>query len=68
MLIKANDTLTLISFNYKFHFKSTVNILCTVCTLVPIPGAARSKTWVFGFSLAGIAGSNPTGGVDVCFL
>ena len=27
--------------------------------------AARSKAWVFGRSLAGIPGSNPTGGMDV---
>jgi len=28
--------------------------------------AARSKSWVCGRSLFGIAGSNPTGGMDVC--
>jgi hypothetical protein len=27
--------------------------------------AARSKAWVYGRSLTGIAGSNPTGGIDV---
>jgi len=35
---------------------------------VPIPVAARSKAWVFGRLLAGIAGSNPNGGMDVCIL
>jgi len=30
--------------------------------------AARSKARVFGRLLAGIVGSNPTGGMDVCFL
>ena len=30
--------------------------------LLPIPVAARSKAWVCGRSLAGIAGSNPAGG------
>ena len=30
--------------------------------------AARSKAWVCGHSLAGIAGSNPVGGMDVCLL
>ena len=30
--------------------------------------AERSKAWVFGRSLAGIAGSNPAGGLDVCLL
>jgi hypothetical protein len=33
-----------------------------VPVLQPIPVAARSKTWVCGRSLAGIAGSNPAGG------
>jgi len=28
----------------------------------------RSKAWVFGYSLAGIAGLNPTDRIDVCFL
>ena len=32
----------------------------------PIQVAARSKAWVFGRSLAGITGSNPAGGMDVC--
>jgi hypothetical protein len=30
--------------------------------------AARSKAWVCGRLLAGIAGSNPSGGMDVCLL
>jgi hypothetical protein len=30
--------------------------------------AAPSKTQVCGRSLSGIVGSNPTGGIDVCFL
>jgi len=32
------------------------------------PVAARSKAWVYGRSLAGIAVSNPAGGMDVCFF
>jgi hypothetical protein len=32
----------------------------------PIPVAARSKAWVFGRWLAGIVGSNPARGMDVC--
>jgi len=27
----------------------------------------RSKAWVYGCSLAGVAGSNPAGGMDVCY-
>jgi hypothetical protein len=34
----------------------------------PIPVAALSKTWVCCRLLAGIAGSNSTGGMDVCLL
>jgi hypothetical protein len=30
--------------------------------------AARSKAWVCGRSLTGIAGSNPAGSMDVCLL
>ena len=30
--------------------------------------AVRSKAWVFGRSLTGIVGSNPTGGMDVCVV
>jgi len=33
-----------------------------------IPGAVLSKEWVCGPSLAGIAGSNPAGGMHVCLL
>jgi hypothetical protein len=35
---------------------------------VPIPVAAQFKAWVCGRSLAGIVGSNPAGGMDVCLL
>jgi len=35
-------------------------------SLRPISVAASSKTWVCGRSLAGIAGSNPAGVMDVC--
>jgi hypothetical protein len=35
---------------------------------LPIPVAARSKAWVCGSSLAGIAGSNLAYGMDVCLL
>ena len=32
---------------------------------MPVPVAARSKTWVCGRSPAEIVGSNPAGGMDV---
>jgi hypothetical protein len=34
----------------------------------PIPVAARSKAQVCGHLVAGIAGSNPAEGMDVCLL
>ena len=34
----------------------------------PVPAAARSKACVCGLSLAGIVGSNPANGMDVCLL
>jgi hypothetical protein len=34
----------------------------------PIPMAVPTKVWVWGRSLAGIAGSNAAGVVDVCLL
>ena len=34
----------------------------------PVPVAARSKAWVCGRLPAGIVGSNPAGGMDVCLL
>jgi len=34
----------------------------------PVPVAARSKACVYGRSLAGIAGSNPAGSMDVCLV
>jgi len=39
-----------------------------VYELKPNPALARFKGWVCGCSLAGIAGSNPTGGRNVCLL
>jgi hypothetical protein len=38
----------------------------TICRFWPIPVATRSKTWVCCSSLAGIVGSNPARGMDVC--
>ena len=36
--------------------------------MTPLTVATRSKAWICGSLLAGIVGSNPTGGVDVCLL
>ena len=39
-----------------------------IIIIIPIPVAVRSKAWVCGRSLSGIAGSNPTEDMDVCLL
>ena len=50
----------------------TVGVLREISTRsianTPIPVAKRSKARVYGRSLAGIAGSNPAGGIDGCPL
>jgi hypothetical protein len=38
------------------------------CLYIAIPVAAQSKAFVCGLSLAGVACSNPTRGMDVCLL
>jgi hypothetical protein len=35
---------------------------------MPISVATQSKAWVYGRSLTGIVGSNPTEGMDVCVV
>jgi hypothetical protein len=71
-------------FQFKRHFKimsktSFVNELWSLISLslfiiqelqinIHIPVVARSKTWICGRSLAGTAGSNPAGDMDVCVL
>jgi hypothetical protein len=37
-------------------------------TFLPVPVAARSKAWICGSSIAGTAGSNLSGHIDVCLL
>jgi len=37
-----------------------------ICTSWPVPVVSRTKAWVCGRSLAGISGSNPAEGMDVC--
>jgi hypothetical protein len=44
---------------YPLNFKSWK-------TTKPIPVTTRTNVWFCGRSLAGIAGSNPAGGMDVC--
>jgi hypothetical protein len=50
------------------HWMLVGQLLKSLEKVMPIPVAARSKAWVCGRSLAGIAGSNPTGGMDVCVV
>jgi hypothetical protein len=45
--------------------KTLIHLQVMIFSNKPIPVAAGSKAWVCGRSLAGIAGSNPAGGMDV---
>jgi len=54
------------TLNYKEY--GVLEINSTILKeLLPISVAARSKAWVYVRSLAGIVGSNPAGGMNVCF-
>ena len=54
-----------------FYNKLRLNMAASVVVLrlkilcLPLPVAARSRAWVCGRSLAGIAGSNPAGDMVV---
>ena len=39
-----------------------------VVKLLPVSVAATSNAWVCGRLLAGIAGSNPSGSMDICLF
>ena len=41
---------------------------CPEIEPLPIPVAERFKASVYGRSLAGVTGSNPAGGMDVCVV
>jgi hypothetical protein len=43
-------------------------LLMLLLLLLPIPVATLSKAWLYGRSLAGIAGSNISAGMDICIL
>jgi hypothetical protein len=43
-----------------------INLKLTMGWLILV--TARSKAWIYGCLYAGIAGSNPAGGVDICLL
>ena len=51
----SNSTGVVVQLNVYWSFRS-------------VPVAARSKAWVYGRSSAGIVGSDPTMGMDVCLL
>jgi hypothetical protein len=54
--------------NFVLNKEATLLLLLLLLLLLPIPVAARSKAWICGRSLTGIAGLNPAGGMDVCLL
>jgi hypothetical protein len=60
---EVEDVVTAVHVGFPESFTNRMHI-----DYLPIPVSARSKAWVCGRSLAGIAGSNPTGGKRVCLL
>jgi len=60
----AGGHFVILAAQYQWHSCGHV----TVITHMPIRAAARSKAWVCERSVAGIAGSNPAGGIDVCLI
>jgi hypothetical protein len=61
-------------YYYHYHYYHPIHAMTTskakysFLNPAPIPVTARSRAWVCGRSLAGIVGSNPAGGTDVCLL
>jgi hypothetical protein len=43
-------------------------VVCLCTVILSLVSTDSSKTWVCGRSFAGIAGSNPTGGMDVSLV
>jgi hypothetical protein len=58
----------LIRFGKECSYAAATQNVTKLSEHLPVTMAARSKAWVCDRSLAGIAGSNPTGGVDACLL
>ena len=56
------------TFRFAETFREPLMFYTFRIVVTPIPVAARSKAWVYGRSLAGVVGSNPAGGMDVCLL
>ena len=52
---------SIVSCNFVLYLLRLKNLVVYII-MAPIPVAAQSKAWVCGSSLAGIVGSNPTGG------
>jgi hypothetical protein len=48
--------------------RTPVDIILIPKPVIPIPVAARSKAYVCGRFVAGIAGSNTAEGMDICLL
>ena len=40
----------------------------SLASTMPVPVAMQSNVWDYGHLLAGIVGSNPAGGMDICLL
>jgi hypothetical protein len=64
----CHESEELLSLSRFATMRTTVAHFIPVNCTWPIPVAARSKAYVCGRALAGIVGSNPTAGMDVCLV
>ena len=63
-----SDNVAKMEFEIHIQQKTALwRFTATTNTDVPFPVATRPKAWVCSFSSPGIKGSNPAGGIDVCF-
>jgi hypothetical protein len=53
---------------FSLNFLSKILTICIYLFMGPIPVAALSEAGFCGRLLAGIAGSNPAGSMDICLL
>jgi hypothetical protein len=76
-ILRTDNVLCAVGPKFLFIIQEKVSQIAKLTTphnfnpiiiMLPTPVAARSEAWVCGRSLAGIAGSNCAGGMDVCLL
>jgi hypothetical protein len=68
MYYQLRNREAILSFKRLCQRTGTNWVICFNVSILSVRAAARSKAWVYGRSPAAIVGSNPTGGMDVCYV